>query len=188
MKKLISVILVLAFTLIPCIAFACECECNCCNCTCNYEEEITISPILLRTTGKVNIRQWADIKSPSVGTIDSNELIEADTFYPTEDGRIWAELRNDYGYVKGYVSMKYWEYAEETELPELAQYMVVTGGSVYARNEANINASVKTVAHRGDVIEVVYFMHTSDGRIWASSYLDGEYLGFISCRYLAPAC
>lgn len=186
MKKLISIILVLAFTLIPCIAFACEC--NCCDCTCNYEEVIVVSPILLRTTGKVNIRQWADIESPSVGIIDSNELIETDTFYPTDDGRIWAELRNDYGYVKGYVSMKYWEYAEETNLPELAQYMVVAGGSVNARIDANINAHINKTVHSGDVIEAEYFTHTSDGRIWAASYLNGEYLGFISCRYLTPAC
>lgn len=186
MKKLISCIIVLALALIPCIAFACEC--NCYECTCNYEEEIVVSPILLRTTGKVNIRQWADIESPSVGTIDSNELIVADTFYPTDDGRIWAELRNDYGYVQGYISMKYWEYAEETNLPELAQYMVVTGGSVNARIDANINAHINTTVHSGDVIEAEYFTHTSDGRIWAASYLNGEYLGFISCRYLTPTC
>lgn len=186
MKKLVYAIIVLSLTLIPCIAFACECECNCFDCTC-YSDEICVSTITLRTTGKVNVRQWADIDSPSVDTIGSGELIEVDSFYPTDDGRIWAELRNDYGYVYGYVSMKYLEYAEKTNLPELAQYMLVTGASVNARKDANINAGINSTVHRGDVVEAEYYTHTSDGRIWAASYLDGEYIGFISCRYLTPA-
>lgn len=186
MKKLISCIIVLALTLIPCIAFACECNCG--NCTCG-SEEFVVSPICLRTTGDVNVRQWADIESPSVAVISAGVLIRADSFYPTDDGRIWAELRNDYGTVQGYISMKYWEYAEEaTQLPALARYMRVTGGSVNARTEANISASVRTTVHLGDVIEAEYFVHTSDGRMWAASYLNGEYLGYISCKYLAPAC
>lgn len=186
MKKLISCIIVLVLALIPCIAFACEC--NCCECTCNYEEEVVVAPIMLRATGKVNVRQWADIKSPASETLDINELVEANTFHVTDDDRVWAELRWNNGYVRGYVSMRYLEYAEKTNLPELARYMTVTGRSVYVREEANINASISTTVHRGDTVEVDYYTHTSDGRIWAACYLEDEYIGFISCKYLAPTC
>lgn len=189
MKRLISCIIVLALTLIPCVAFACECECNCYDCTCNYEEkEAVVSPITLRTTDKAIARQWADVNSLPTGTIDSGKFVTVDSFYPTDDGNVWAELRNSCGYVYGYISMKYLEYAEETYHPALAQYMTVTGGKVNARTSANVNADINTIAHSGDVVEVEYYTHTSDGRIWAASYLDGEYLGFISCRYLTPTC
>ncbi len=188
MKKLISVFLVLAFAMLPCIAFACECECTCSNCTC-YVEEPTISPILLRTTGNVNIRQYADINSKSVGSLNKGVTFESDTFYATTDGRVWARIYDEYGYIRGYVSMKYWECIDGTEIPDLAYYMTVTGESVHVREWASINADVCAIAHENDVFVADYYTHTSDGRIWATCFSEtyDEFIGYISCKYLEPA-
>lgn len=152
----------------------------------DYDEGAIRTSILMRTTGNVNVREWASIDSRVVTTVKRGTYVDAWMFYTSSDGRVWAEILNDEGTVLGYISTRYLTFIDEGLWTELARYMTINGGRVNVRSYASINAEDIGTVHRGDVFEVEYFIPTVDGRIWACCMQDDEYIGFISCKYLEP--
>lgn len=152
----------------------------------DYDEGAIRTSILMRTTGNVNVREWASIDSQVVTTVKRGTYVDAWMFYTSSDGRVWAEILNDEGTVLGYISTRYLTFIDEGLWTELARYMTINGGRVNVRSYASINAEDIGTVHRGDVFEVEYFIPTVDGRIWACCMQDDEYIGFISCKYLEP--
>lgn len=152
----------------------------------DYDEGAIRTSILMRTTGNVNVREWASIDSWVVTTIKRGTYVDAWMFYTSSDGRVWAEILNDDGTVLGYISTRYLTFIDNGLWTELARYMTINGGRVNVRSYASINAEDIGTVHKGDAFEVEYFIPTVDGRIWACCVQDDEYIGFISCKYLEP--
>ena len=183
MKKVFALVLVLLFAMLVGVSAFAEEE---------YTEEVYPISVIMETTGNVNVREWARIDGPIFCTLDKGTSVEVLRWYSSSDGRIWAGIRVHDGseFNWGFISMKYLELADDFAYEfnfdfNLARMMEVTGGSVFVREYESIDADVTTTVHRGDVVEVEEYVLTNDGRMWASCLnQDGEYLGWISMKYL----
>ena len=146
------------------------------------DESIRPIKIPLITTGSMNIHVAPDINSYSNNTISTGVTVEVSTFFPSEDGRVWAEIEHNGSY--GYISMRYLKPLYDS-IPDLGVYMRVTGGSVNAHAFPAINSEVLGIVHQDDVLRAYYYTYASDGRIWAyCRTLSGEDVGYVSMKYL----
>lgn len=156
------------------------------------ENESYSTSVLMRTTGSVNVREWAWIEGPVVSILEKGACVEVYGFYPHEDGRVWCKVQTYDGYEYGwaFVSMKYLEPVDTSDFNyefEFGTHAQVTGETVNVREYESLEAEVVIRVHMGDVVEVVEYIPTSDGRMWAGcrDIETGEYIGWISMRYLA---
>lgn len=156
----------------------------------NEEEYVYVytTSVPMITTGSVNMRVWATIDGPIFGTLSKGSRVDVYGFYPSEDGRVWAEIIiNNPEYTFAYISTKYLDFVDEGIWPNLEGHMVVSGGNVNIRENASVESKSVGILYEGDTVEVSYYIPTTDGRIWAMLLEDGREIGFVSVKYLEPA-
>ena len=147
-----------------------------------YTDELDFGCVEMITTGDVNVRLWADIDGPINAVYPKDTYVYPEAFYPTDDGRVWAQIDIGGYYGKAFISTKYLKFTNSSL--ELQQYMRVTGESVNVRREPSIYSHIQGYLHYGDVVEVVYYEVMYDGCIWAYVIHDNEEVDCVSVKYL----
>lgn len=130
--------------------------------------------------------------SKPIGAVQYGDYVYGSMIYTSGDGTAWLEVLRD-GNQFGYIPMSALRLTEalvDNTFPTLAEYMVVTGGRVNVREDANINSEDLGTIHEGDIVVASFMVCVEDGerRIWAYCFdEDWNPIGFVSTKYLTAA-